>query len=164
MRGYAETDVFSEHELDLLVRAREVVAVLPSESFGEPVRCHELAHAVAWVLSPSFELEVADGWYGMIQHSWLWTQKLERVDGKALGPFPNILDVYVPGRLPQVQLVHVSTALPFEYRRGDPRDDIRKDVIEHLVRLTKERSEADKPSLTISGPPWHTTFSPGRTL
>jgi len=76
MRGYAETDVFSERELDLLAHAREIVAVLPAK------------------------------------HT---------------------------------------------------RDDVREDVIEHLVQLT-ERHADDKTSLTISGPPWHTTFSPGRTL
>jgi hypothetical protein len=147
MLGYAETDVFSGAELGLLQRAKTIVAWLPATICGSAVRCHELARAVQHLL---LHTEVCDGWYGMVEHSWLWTKKPERfvVDDveHLLGPFPNILDVYAPGRVPQVQLVANSSALPFEYRRGDPRKDVRADVIAALV----ERA----PRIMLESPGW----------
>ena len=142
MLGYAETDVFSGAELALLRSAEQIVRRLPAECCGEAVRCHELVRVVRHLL-PLSEIEVCDGWYGMVEHSWLWTKIPERVEGHLLGPFPNILDVYAPGRVPQVQLVHNTSALPFEYRRGDPRVDVRGGVIYKLVELASQHVTAD---------------------
>ena len=100
MKGYAETDVFNVAELQLLRRAQRIVDVLPASIEGRVIRCHELTRAVAEFLG----CEVCDGWYGMVEHSWLWTKPLELFNG-----LPNVLDVYAPGRPPAVQLVHSSS-------------------------------------------------------
>jgi hypothetical protein len=129
VKGYSETDVFSAAEQALRSNAERLVAVCPARLFNDVVRCHELARAVAQVMGlPT--AQVCDGWYGMVNHSWIWTTP--RVEFSAP---PNVLDVYTPGRLPQVQLAHSTAALPFEYRRGDRRKDIRRRVVNHLVGL-----------------------------
>ncbi len=135
MKGYAAAEIFSACELQFLARAQRLVELAPHELDGKLVRCHELARAVGSVL----DLVTVDGWYGMADHSWLCTTPPREFDTP-----PNILDVYAPGRLPQVQLVHSTTHLPFEYRRGDWRKDIRFDVIEELER----RFNGEKPCLT----------------
>lgn len=127
MKSYAETDVFCGYERNLLARAERAVDACPRLVDGKEVRCHELVRAVGFCLDLPAAC-VADGWYGMVEHSWLWTQAFEKYTG-----LPNVLDVYVTGRLPQVQLVHSTPILPFEYRRGDLRRDIRKPVIRLLV-------------------------------
>lgn len=127
MIGYSERDIFAKWECSLRSAAERYIEAVPYELDGEVVRCHELARAVGQML----DLEVADGWYGMIDHSWLWTRKPKRsffADG-----VPNILDVYAVGRLPMVQLVSSSPHLPYEYRRGDARKDVRQIVVDDLV-------------------------------
>src|SRR5437763_1419140 len=83
---------------------------------GNELRCHELARAVHLVVhAREYKLVVVDGKCGPIEHSWIHLS-----DGV-------ILDPYVPGRMPAVQLVDlvVGTA----YRPGAPRDDIRQAVV-----------------------------------
>lgn len=127
MKGYSEAEVFGRQEIQFLNAAQVLVRKFPSHDLtGEWIRCHEVARVVA----TSLGLQVMDGFYGMADHSWLWTSELRPFE-----PPPNILDVYCPGRLPQVQLVHSSNYLPFEYRRGPERTDIRQDVIEYLGRF-----------------------------
>ena len=99
----------------------------PHDLNGEWVRCHEVARVVA----TSLDLQMTDGFYGMADHSWIWTSEIRPFETP-----PNILDVYCPGRLPQVQLIHSSNYLPFEYRKGPARDDVRQDVIEYLQSFT----------------------------
>ena len=137
MRGYAEREVFSQRELELLSRATALVRRMPHEFEGQEIRCHELARIVRAFLA----LPVADGFYGVgVEHSWIWT------DAPALEPhrwdLPNILDVYVPGQLPQVQLIHTATALPLNYRLGAPMpmDDVRWRVVEHFVEELREKA------------------------
>lgn len=123
-KSYCEAKIFTRRELDLLTNAQTLVSKFPSHDLkGEWVRCHEMVRVVA----TSLDLQVMDGFYGMADHSWIWTSKL-----KIFEPPPNILDIYCPGRLPQVQLVHSSNYLPFEYRRGPVREDVRQDVIDYL--------------------------------
>jgi hypothetical protein len=125
MKSYSETDVFTKDELSLLEAARALVErVFDRESVT--VRCHELARAVGELL----DLEVADGFYGFVDHSWLWTTPLPKGQGASymrIG-WPNILDVYSVGQLPMVRLVSCyHPQLPhlgLAYRMGPPRDDI----------------------------------------
>lgn len=128
MIGYAAREIFTAHERDLLDRAERLVAAAPYELDGHLVRCHELARAVGMLL----DLSHCDGWFGMIDYSWLWTRRPKQIDGVFVDGVPNVLDVYVPGRLPQVALVASSPHLPYEYRRGDARSDVRAGAVAAL--------------------------------
>lgn len=123
MISYAENEVFSDQELRYWEQATRIIAKIEDEV--PLLRCHELCRVVGELLG----LPVCDGYYGMVDHSWLWLGDAPHI----FGPLPNILDVYCPGRLPQVQLIHSSNSLPFEYRRHAPRTDIRQDVVTRLV-------------------------------
>lgn len=129
MRGYAERKVFMRYETALLREAEVLVQKAPDEMLGEEVRCHELARAVGEILG----LEVADGHFGFVEHSWLWV----RPPVSQLRPWtlPNILDVYVPGAMPQVQLMHMGhTGLPQRYSPHPIRDLVVRDsVVERLI-------------------------------
>ena len=131
MRTYVETEVFSRAELALFRRATAIVRRLPGKLGAGYVRCHEVARALQRLLGLHKSC-VADGWYGMVDHSWLWTTPRE-----PLSPPPNVLDVYAVGRLPPVVLVSSSSWLPFEYRRGDMRKDIDLAVVRKLVNFGK---------------------------
>jgi hypothetical protein len=128
MKGYAIEEVFSADELALYEKARQLMELAPYKINDEEVRCHEVVRAVALKLDLS-PLQVVDGWYGLCDHSWLWT--------KVWKPFtrpPTALDVYSVGRHPLVQLVDTSSgSLPFDYSRGDPRKDIKNDVVVALL-------------------------------
>jgi hypothetical protein len=116
---YAERVCFEPSHIKLLARVEAYVARV-SPSWGNELRCHELARAVQLVVHDrEHKLLVVDGKCGPIEHSWLL------VAGRV------ILDPYAPGRLPAVQLVDlvVGTA----YRPGVPRSDIRQPVINQLV-------------------------------
>jgi hypothetical protein len=136
MRSYSEEEIFSEAEVLLLQKATKVVAGL-NASGG--IRCHELARAIGWLL----ELEVQDGYYGFVDHSWLWTTRLdlERVITPRLG-LPNILDVYCVGSMPMVRLVDCQhTALPhvgWSYRPSEKRRDIDEGLVTKLHAMARE--------------------------
>lgn len=157
MKSYSEERIFDAEEIRLLRRATSLVERVRSEvprsaiqesatracdprelvtpSKGE-IRCHELARAVGRVLS----LEFIDGSYGFVDHTWLWTTPFPKEateEALALG-FPNILDVYAVGQLPQVRLVSCRSggALPhvgWSYRPGRPRTDIDWKLVQELV-------------------------------
>lgn len=144
MIGYAEKEIFSKREMELWSRAVELIAWTPYDMDGEPVRCHELARAVGKLLG----LEHRDGRYGFVEHTWLWTESLkeEGVDDRAkafCAPWvlPNVLDVYVPGSVPQVQLVHMAASglPPRYYLTSLETPEIKTDVVERLVRLFEEK-------------------------
>jgi hypothetical protein len=131
MTVYAAREVFTEAEQALASRVSSLVAMCPYDINGEPVRCHELVRAIGEELGLSW----ADGWFGLVGHSWLWTRPWVQP-----GPLPNILDPYCPGRLPACQLIFTgSHALPWDYRRGDYLDakDIRWPVITQLRALMR---------------------------
>ena len=130
MKSYAEREVFNVNELSLLNQATALVARAPGSFDHHYVRCHELARAVSLLLG----LPVCDGMFGFVEHTWIWT---EEPAGRPLWTMPNILDVYVPGSLPQVQLVHLSTGLPARYRAGEPREDVRQDVVLELLKAMR---------------------------
>lgn len=136
MIGYSEMKVFSPHERYLWDRATRLVGLVDHADFPD-LRCHELARAVGRVL----ELPVQDGYYGFVDHSWLWTRHLERKIGSFGFPhvFPHVLDVYSVGSLPMVRLVDGEhTSLPhvgWAYRPGDPRSDVDERTVDALVRI-----------------------------
>ena len=120
MITYAECVLFRPMHNRLLREVQEHVARI-SNTWGNELRCHELARAV-WLVTygrrRKHRLVVVDGKCGPIEHSWLC--------------FPDsiILDPYVPGRAPAVQLID-----PFvgAYRPGDRRHDIRHSMVNQLV-------------------------------
>lgn len=123
MENYAESEVFKAEEVRLWRQAVRFVEALPDEKF----RCHELARAIGRLLN----LEVQDGRYGFVEHTWLWTTPFEEKCR-----LPNVLDVYIPGALPQVQLIHTDRSfLPVNYRWDHPRDDIQQDVVDRLCQI-----------------------------
>jgi hypothetical protein len=129
MKSYAEREVFTVNETQCWRRARAAVEALDRAYGCDDLRCHELARAVGMWLG----LQVQDGHFGYVEHSWLWTQPLDPELGLLVrSRLPNVLDVYVPGELPQVQLVHMHTGLPAAYRHGELRTDIRKDIVDDV--------------------------------
>jgi hypothetical protein len=117
---YAERACFREDHLRIRDRVETYVGRV-SKAWGNDLRCHELARAVhrRLVDSLTLVLTVVDGKCGPVEHTWLC--------------FPDgvILDPYVPGRLPAVQIIDsiVGTA----YRPGEPRSDIRQTIVDQLV-------------------------------
>lgn len=126
MITYAERSCFHPSHLGALTRAQELVARV-SSTWGNELRCHELARAVQRTLGDN-TLVVVDGHCGPVEHSWLRFS-----DGA-------ILDPYVPGRLPAVQIVDAIVAVA--YRVGVPRLDIRRSIIDRLVvEMRADRSD-----------------------
>ncbi len=124
--GYAYKEVFTLKEQDLYKWACKLVTKVPYQIDGNVIRCHELVRAMAIIIG----LDYMDGYYGMCEHSWLWTSPLIELSAP-----PRVLDVYTPGRIPQVQLVDTSRLLPFEYRRGPDRTDINSNMVRTLWEL-----------------------------
>ena len=131
MLSYAETDIFTPEQVLTHHRAQVLVETLPEDPFGpERLRCHELARAVGVFLDLPFH----DGRLGGVEHSWL-----------TIGPVSDtgaiILDVYMPGALPQVQLVdnrRPGLIYNRSYEKGPPRKDIDVDQVKALVWAFKE--------------------------
>lgn len=117
MITYAERSCFHPSHLRMLARVQALVARV-SDAWGNELRCHELARAVHRVLSDS-TISVVDGHCGPVEHSWLRFS-----DGA-------ILDPYVPGRLPAVQVVDAFVAA--SYRAGESRRDVRRSILDRLV-------------------------------
>ena len=136
MRSYSELEIFTADELTLLAEATKAVEGV---SIGSEVRCHELARAIGWLL----ELDHQDGYYGFVDHTWLWTTKYEpeKVITSRLG-LPNILDVYCVGSLPMVRLVDCQhTSLPhvgWSYRPGERRKDVDAGLVAKLHARARE--------------------------
>ncbi len=138
MEGYAAREVFSAQEKALLGSAQAFVSTVPYELLdGAPVRCHELARAVGRLL----DLEVGDGHFGFVEHSWLWTTPFPKEPCGPSWGLPNVLDVYVPGALPQVQLVDSASSLPFRYSHRSIKDlIIRERVVERLLDIITRKT------------------------
>ena len=120
MITYAERVLFRPMHMRLLGEVQDRVARI-SSAWENELRCHELARAVWLVVygrRRKHRLVVVDGKCGPIEHSWLCF--LDSI----------ILDPYVPGRAPAVQLID-----PFvgSYRPGEPRHDIRHSIVNQLV-------------------------------
>ena len=117
MITYAERSCFRQAHLRLLSRVEAYVARI-SSAWGNELRCHELARAVHLIVQ-DHKLELVDGKCGPVEHSWLVLS-----DGA-------ILDPYVPGRLPAIQLV--DPIVGRMYQPGEPREDIRDTIIDRLI-------------------------------
>ncbi len=111
MKSYAESEVFSDQEISLWNVATKFVAGMPSKNGDRYIRCHELA----WVTGKRLGLDVQVGIYHIGAHSWLWVPSKRKNPGTGK-PYYNILDVYVPGQLPQVQLIDMAATLPCPYK------------------------------------------------
>lgn len=134
MKPYVSKCVFSDAQKHALKLATAYVTTINEGAFLREIRCHELARAVyqkLWPEQPRNEwpgqwpnASVIDGKFGAIEHSWI------QIDGKA------ILDVYVPGSLPMVQLIHLTALLPSatSYKAGRKREDIRTGVVFQLLK------------------------------
>lgn len=120
MISYAERARFRPSHLRLLTRVEACVTRV-SDTWGNELRCHELARAVHQVVydDGKYMLAVVDGKCGPVEHSWLRLS-----DGV-------ILDPYVPGRLPAVQII--DSILAAAYRPVSLRADIRQSIIDQLV-------------------------------
>lgn len=118
MITYAERACFREQHLQIFARVEAYVARV-SNTWGNELRCHELARAVHQVVNAPLALEIVDGKCGPIEHSWLCSSE------------GVIFDPYAPGRMPAVQIIDpiVGTA----YRPGTPRTDIRQMIVDRLV-------------------------------
>jgi hypothetical protein len=133
MITYAERECFREAHLRLRSRVETLVGRV-ADSWGNELRCHELARAVHLVVyEEEHVIVVVDGHCGPVEHSWLRCS-----DGV-------ILDAYAPGRLPAVQIIDpiVGTA----YRPGTPRRDVRQPIVDRLVaEMRGERRDHDRSS------------------
>ncbi len=134
MKGYAEQEVFSELEMAMWHRATKFVAAVP-DRYGYEVRCHELARAVGRLLN----VPVVDGMFGgLVEHSWL---SIPRPPDRS--PTSVVLDVYVPGVIPQVQLVDISALLPVGrlyreekiHRNLKIDQDLVSELVQHMSRI-----------------------------
>lgn len=138
MRSYSARCVFAPPLLDLLAVATEFVARV-EEAAGAELRCHELARAVARFLRLPRAC-VQDGYYGFVEHSWIWVPGPPDDPLTRRAGWPHILDVYAVGRLPQVQLVcGDSPALPhvgWSYRPDRDRTDVDEALVARLVSET----------------------------
>lgn len=103
MRSYSETCVFPAAVLRALEVAQGCAVAMPDPPAGAPpLRCHEVARAVARRLrasgafGPAWTVEVVDGRFGRADHTWV----------ELRGPGGEwVLDPYAVGRLPQVQVL-----------------------------------------------------------
>lgn len=122
MKGYASVEMFSRAELRLWERATELVERIPEK--WEP-RCHELARAMFQLVKgdSEVEMELKDGKFGAVEHSWI-----------SLPP-RHVLDVYTPGRVPLVTLHDLHWGLPDRqmYVSGATRSDIDNEMVQKLV-------------------------------
>jgi hypothetical protein len=116
---YAERACFCEQHLQVLARVEAYVARV-SNTWGNELRCHELARAVHGVMKfCPITLEIVDGKCGPVEHSWLCF-----ADGV-------IIDPYAPGRMPAVQVI--DPIVGSAYRPGAARPDIRQVIVDRLV-------------------------------
>ncbi len=126
MISHSQKVIFSPNEMILLKHATALIKRIHDMP---NLRCHEVARVIGYVL----RLPIQDGYFGHVEHSWLWT---EQVDSKH---FPkNILDVYTIGSLPQVQLKSMAYMLPYNEnylweKYGTYRKDINEEIIANLL-------------------------------
>ncbi len=128
MIGYAERVWVPARTAEVFRYARSLVARVPShlDPEGREVRCHELARAVARCLAGQrVAHQVVDGLLWAVDHTWIVLPD----PGRRL-----LLDMYAPGRLPQVQLICDDACVSRGYTPGEERTDVRWSVVDHLVR------------------------------
>jgi hypothetical protein len=116
VRSWSEKKVFTAHARSLRAAAERIIGLIPEPVPGQPEwRCHELARSVG----RRFRLEVVDGKFGGVDHSWLVIPE-GRLDRGAA-----ILDVYAVGALPMVRLVAFDSPEATLFEPGPERVDVR---------------------------------------
>ena len=128
MKSYAERQIFHVVAQAIWCDAVDIVARV-SDRWGDEVRCHELARAALTALQAlnqrklneaNATLGLVDGHLWAIEHTWL-----TYTCNDPAAPRRFILDVYTPGRLPQVQLLDGEHfAICRGYEPGEARKDI----------------------------------------
>lgn len=152
MTPYVQREVFRAFEQEVYRKAERAVRSLGPE-WGNELRCHELARAVHRFLDIG-SMHVVDGKLGICEHSWLEivvpiaeteNGKSEFVRRRVYQRATDnrwmrrvILDVYVPGRLPQVQLIDPFPLLKPVYEEGEPRDDIEQSIVDKAVKQMRD--------------------------
>lgn len=132
MIGYAERQCLSSGAVEAYRRACALVERVDDHTATDG---HELARAVATRLTADgFVVEVVDGQLGSIDHTWILVPSRSRTEDTAL------LDVYAPGRIPQVQLLHDHPFVSRGYEQNLHRTDIRQSVVEELCRKMGQES------------------------
>lgn len=142
MTPYVQREVFRIFEQNVFARARRAVGYL-SNHWNYELRCHELARAVHKLLDiPA--LSVVDGKLAAVEHTWLnlvvpvaeHERTSDVLAARLLGKRASgewirhvIIDVYAPGRLPQVQLIDPFPLLKHGYEPGAPRTDINQAIV-----------------------------------
>ena len=122
MRGFSDTKMLNSNELELMGKAARYISIIPS-SIG--FRCREVSRAIGYLLN----LQVQDGHYGLVEHSWLWLQPW------TWGTHPpSILDPYVIEYVPKVRIVEFNPSIRDLY---NPRKDpyvINQNMVNTLIR------------------------------
>lgn len=130
MISYAEREIFNDEELATWCDAVDAIKRIGSH-WGNELRCHELTRAMArHLVILGRNVEVFDGQLYACEHSWLGVRPK-----KGFGVLEQrsvILDVYCPGRMPQVQLIDTHFSISRGYKVGPKRDDIRADILSRL--------------------------------
>lgn len=129
MRSYAEIAIFDPYYINVFNMAIKLVEKASNDDKidDKVIRCHELARAVANVLS-GHNLQVVDGKLEGIEHTWLaFAGNIGDPNSK------HILDVYVPGRMPQVQLIHDHFFVAKQYKAGHYRHDVDHAIVQKLA-------------------------------
>lgn len=140
MISYAEREIFTDREMSLWCDACDLISRV-SPKWGNELRCHELVRAAHRVLAVlrfggvPHETAIVDGKLNAIEHSWL----VVPAQGPSGLSRMVILDVYCPGRVPQVQLIDNHFAVARGYEAGPARDDIKLDIVEKLVNEMSRR-------------------------
>ncbi len=150
MLSYAEREIFKPFELLIWEYAAMWVGLI-SNTYGNELRCHELARVIHWMIysdrglterlytiDPKIQLwkgsgepytvEVVDGHLGIQEHTWI---QLKRPYGNFSKIF--ILDVYASGRQPQVQLIDLGAPGTRDYREGGRRVDVNHDLARRVI-------------------------------
>lgn len=145
MTPYVQREVFRAFEQVVWKRAAKAVSFLESH-WGNELRCHELTRAVHRLLDIG-TLSVVDGKLGAVEHSWLVLVvpiaqaeeahylpqiAVEQLDRGSDNRWYRkvIIDVYTPGRLPQVQLIDPFVMLKHGYEERVPRSDINEKIVD----------------------------------
>lgn len=158
MIGYAERHCLSSCAVEAYRRACTLVDRVENHATidGHEIRCHELARAVArWLTTDGFVVEVVDGQLGPIDHTWIL------VPGRSGAEDAALLDVYTPGRIPQVQLLHDHPFVSRGYEQNLHRTDIRQDVVEDLHRRMGRESRQNTPGPDSAWVRWFATALAG---
>jgi len=150
--GWTERAVFSPRHAEAYRLARALVGRVSShlDREGREVRCHELARAVVHYLGiQEIEARVVDGVLWSIEHTWIVLP----------GQYGNdaLLDVYAPGRLPQVQLIDTHGQImrgyePWPVSRSAVRDEVVDDLIREMA-IARLLVEPRRATASVDGEP-----------